>query len=125
MWEVKLAYGFGQVIGATVRRRSVCDGELVHFGGYGFDECVMELMIAADEFNEEIEKVEAVENARLIFVCKGQNGKKRLKGGVRCTNNFKFLQKVPLDVGWWSNRGFIRESAMGCPEKGRHFLKTS
>jgi hypothetical protein len=69
----------------------MCLGKLVHFGGYAFDECVVKMIIAADELDEEVQEVEAVEDARLTSFSECQYGKEGLEGRFGCADSFEFL----------------------------------
>ncbi len=110
--EVKVAYSLGQIVGSVIGRRSVCDGDLVRFGGDVFGECGVEMKIGPDEFDEEVDEVEAVEEAGLAWFGEYQDGEEGLQGRVGGTDGFEFLQEVVLGEG---GRGTIgRECTGGC-----------
>jgi hypothetical protein len=89
--EVKLAYGPGQVVESVIGRRRVRDGQLVHFGGYAFGEGFVEIIITADELEEEIEEAEAVQGARLALFGEYQDGEEGLEGRVSCAESLELL----------------------------------
>ncbi len=63
----------------------------VDYVGHGFGECFVEMIIAADELDEEIEEVEAVEDAGLAMFCEYHDGEEGLQGRVTCTDGLEFL----------------------------------
>ena len=97
--EIILAYSLGQIVGSVIRRGSVCDGDFVRFGGDVLGEGGMEMMIGPDEFDEEVDEVELVEGAGLVWFCEYQDGEERLQGRVSSADGFEFLQEIVLVEG--------------------------
>jgi len=69
----------------------VCDGNFEDFSGYALFECLMEIMIAPDKLDEEVEEVEAVKGTGLALLCEYQDGEERLEGRVGRADGFEFL----------------------------------
>jgi hypothetical protein len=97
--EVIVAYSLGQIVGSVIRRGSVCDGDFVRFGGDVFGECGVEMMIGPDEFDEEVDEVEAVEGAGLVWFCEYQDGEEGLQGRISSADGLEFLQEIVLIEG--------------------------